>query len=495
MPRQTCKILVGTRYSNYTSPHKQPPKSGYGFLEAVVNGVVSRAGELIALLDAPHQSGGNPGYPARAMLSATIMRYAMGEPLANAFLNRLGADDRLLEICGLPCAPSERAFSQFKNKKLAPHVDMLQDIIVDVFLACGVEIERLRAMGLVPADKPPLGNSLVMDSTDIESWAVPGRTSRKTGEEIPSRDPDAVWGHRTAKVSRSYKPSPSKRRSVKKNESGQQDNKGEMYFGYKSNFIVDANHGLPLFGVTRPANASDMTVMVEDLDACLELYRTLEPRYFLGDKGYDRLENIKQVIQLGMIPIIDVRLPEKDKETGKRLYDGIYTEDGRPTCVGEQPMEYVSTYPEKGHLFQCPAGGCHLKGKVLATGFCNDQHYEKPEGRLLRIVGLLPRCSEAWHTEYKKRPVIERHFSTVKQSRLMDQHRYIGVERVSLHVMLSTLTYLSTALAHLQADDYARMRHMRIKLPRVRREKANPRPEWSCHDPACECCTQQRKAA
>ena len=84
----------------------------------------------------------------------------MGEPLANAFLDRLDGNDRLLEICDLPWAPCESAFSKFKNKKLVKHRRMLQAIIVDVFLECGVEIERLRAMGLVPADKPPAGLGL-----------------------------------------------------------------------------------------------------------------------------------------------------------------------------------------------------------------------------------------------------------------------------------------------------------------------------------------------
>ena len=44
----------------------------------------------------------------------------------------------------------------------------------------------------------------------------------------------------------------------------------------------------------------------------------------LGDKGYDSLENIKHLVSLGLIPVVAVRLPEKDEETGKRLYDGIY---------------------------------------------------------------------------------------------------------------------------------------------------------------------------
>ena len=282
---------------------KQPPKSGYGFLQAVVSGVVSRAGALVEILDAPHKEGGNPGYPAEAMLSTCIMQFALGERYANAFLNTLDSNVRLLAICGLPWAPSERAYSQFKKHKLAHHKGLMRSIIVYLFLECGIEIERLRALGLVPADKLPLGHSLVMDSTDIEAWARPGRKGRKTGEEKPSKDSDARWGHRTAKNARSYKARSGKGRSVKKGTgkkgaAGQKESKDELYFGYKVNVIVDANHGLPLFAETRPGNASDVTVMIQDLDDCLALYQTLNPRYFLGDKGYDSLKNILHVISL-----------------------------------------------------------------------------------------------------------------------------------------------------------------------------------------------------
>ena len=487
-------------YSNRAVQHKQPPKSGYGFLEAVIKGVVSRAGPLIEALDAPHEHGGNPGYPAKAMLSAYVMRYALGERYANAFLDRLGSSERLLAICGLPQAPGERAFSDFKNKKLGEHLDLLLPIIVDVFIECGVEIERLRALGLVPADRPPLGYSLTMDSTDVEAWARRGRTSRKTGEEIPCKDPDAAWGYRTEKNRRSFKVSPNKRPRAKEgksqdNESGNTDSKGETFLGYSINAITDSNHGLPLFAKTRPANASDATVLIPDLDACLGLYQIISVRYFLGDKGYDSLENIEHVTSLGMLSVIKVRRPQKDPETGQRLYDGIYTVDGRPTCIGGNPMDYVGTDHKQGHLFSCPPEGCHLKDKTGVTRYCKDWHYEKPEGKLLQIVGLLPRCSEEWENEYKKRTTIERHFSSVKHSRLMNQHRNFGIIQMSLHVLMSMLTYLATALAHLQADDYAHMRYMRIKLPKVQRGKSDARPERSCRDPGCACCKRWLKAA
>ena len=126
---------------------------------------------------------------------------------------------------------------------------------------------------------------------------------------------------------------------------------------------------------------------------------------------------------------------------------------------------------------------------------CDDQHHENPVGKLLRIVGLLPRCSDTWKTEYKKRTTIEQHFRSVKHSRLMDQHRYIGIDRVSLHVLLSMPAYPTTALAHLQADDYATCGTCGIKLPQVRREKARPMPGRSCRDPDCACCARWREAA
>ena len=52
-----------------------------------------------------------------------------------------------------------------------------------------------------------------------------------------------------------------------------------------------------------------------------------------------------------------------------------------------------------------------------------DQRCGKPVGRLLRIVGLLPPCSEEWKAEYKERPIIERYFSSGRHNRSLDTRR------------------------------------------------------------------------
>ena len=56
---------------------------------------------------------------------------------------------------------------------------------------------------------------------------------------------------------------------VSTGEPVEKDGKGETYLGYSVNVIPDSNHGLPLFAETRSASASDMIVLVPDLDACM----------------------------------------------------------------------------------------------------------------------------------------------------------------------------------------------------------------------------------
>ena len=162
---------MGYVYSNSTRNSAQPPKSGYGFLEAVIEGVISHSAALINVLEEPHRNGGNSGYPAADMLSAYVMQFALREPYANGFLDKLGGNERFLRICCLPHAPSESAYSKFKKKlvEIPDFMDYIGKIIADVVLECGGEIERLREADIVPADKPSLGESLVMDSTERRS--------------------------------------------------------------------------------------------------------------------------------------------------------------------------------------------------------------------------------------------------------------------------------------------------------------------------------------
>ena len=469
----------------------QVPKGGYGFLKAVLDGLSACSEDLAATLDSPHESGGNPGYPARKMLRLHCLRYLLGERYANRFLDRVGNDPRLLELCGMSSIPSEVAFSRFKNHKLAPHQEELDRVLAVVAEDCAAQIEEMKESSVIPEDAPVLGEILAVDATDIPAYARPrGEHCAPPGEgnckkkhkthcnspvpeqctirnHEPCPDPDAAWGYRTPK------------NKSPRAESGKKD----LFFGYDADVISDAYYGLPLYINVRPANLNEGPRFREDLDAALKLHPWLPVRYLLADKGYHAGYNFRHLFDLGIVAIIAIPKPPKDKKTGKRLYEGLYNKNGLPVCIGGKPMDFLETDPDGKHKFRCQEEGCHLKGRTDWSRYCDFEYSEKPEGTRLRIMGIIHRASEEWNTLFKKRPSIERHFSSTKHSRLLDKHQFMGQERVSLHARMSNLSYLLTAWGRLMANDYTHMRHMHIRLP-----QPNPVPGLREAKECSECC-------
>ena len=464
---------------NAPGVNPQVPRSGYGFYKAVLDRYTAEAEELAARMDAPHRSGGNPGYPAWQMLRLDALRFLLSERYANRFLARMDNDPPLMDLCGMDHAPSEVAFSRFINHKIAPLQGELFRILASAFcMGCADQLETLRESGVIPADAPALGEMLAVDATDIPAYARPrGEHCDPPGKETcqkkhrvhcdspereqctrhkkPCADPDARWGYRTPKGKSS------------KADGGKKDEGKELFFGYKAHVISDAYHGIPLYISIRPANENEGPAFREDLDAMLKLHPWLRPKYLAGDKGYHALYNFRHLEDLGIVPVIDIPIPPKDKTTGKRLYEGLYNERGLPVCIGVQPMEFVETGEDGKHRFRCTPEGCHLKDRLDWSRYCDFDYSERPSGKRLRIMGILHRASDEWKYIYKKRTSIERYFSSAKQSRLLDRHQHLGLERVGRHALMATLTYMMTVWGRLMAGDYEHMRHMHIRLPRA----------------------------
>ena len=299
----------------------------------------------------------------------------------------------------------------------------------------------------------------------------PDRKKCSKHSSKPCADSHAMLGYRTPKG-----------RSGTSTANDGEDAK-ELFFGYKAHVIAGAIYGIPHHITLRPANENETSHFAQDLDDTLERHPWLKPKFVLADKGYDSLPNFQHTVKRGIIPIIAVRRPQKDKETGKRRLDGTYDEDGRPVCVGGQSMEYLRTDQEGNHHFRCSREGCWLKDKVDWSCYCNSGHSEQPEGKRLRIIGIVPRFTKLWRKIYNKRGAVERWFSSAKRSRLLDKHQLLKMGKIKLHANLSTLVWLLTALARLKTDDYEHMRHMHIKLPRP-----SPIGEPGAEQECAECC-------
>ena len=440
------KTSSDVSYSKPAQTQNQSPKTGYRFLAAVLRAVQRYSGKLAAALEAPHSHGGRPGYAAMAMLSAVALQHILNIRYANRFLEELDSNEHWLALCGLQRAPTETAYSRFR-KRLAAHQDQLDQVSAIIFSEIDVDIRWLRGVGIIPADAPDLGCYLAIDSTDIEAYGNPNRNR--------PRDPNAVWGHRT-----------------KKNKSAGKK-KDELFYGYKNHEIGDAYYGLPLSGITLPANAGDGPQLPVVLEKVRKENGWLKSKYLLADKAYAGQNRLQFVVDQGMIPVVSVPKPRKDSD-GERLYDGLYDQDGRPVCLGGESMEYLESDADRGHRFRCPSEGCHLKSKVQWTAHCDTDLWEKPEGRLLRVMGVLPRFTGEWKRTYAMRTSIERYFRSAKHSRLLNRHQFLGIAKVKLHVSLARLGYLATALAHLEADDYAAMRRMKIRLSDIRESEVYP---------------------
>ena len=409
----------------------QAPKSGYGFLAAILDGLNDQP--LLEVLQ-DYRRIGRPGYPVQSMWRAYLVKFLLKIRYTNQLLERLRGSRKLRAVCGFDNeVPSESAMSRFVNR-LADHQDLVEECLE-------AATDELR--GLVPTVKrrkgrqaqplPPLGAVLAIDSTLFLTYSNPNRP-------VVS-DPDARWGV--------------------KHSARTKDGDTEWGFGYKMHLVSDATHGVPLAFTITPANESDSTQLPTVTRKVLATHPWMEPGCLLADRGYDSLANHQFLFGKDIIPIIHIRKPTaKDG-----LYDGIFTESGKPTCMSGEAMEYVRTDQEtNAHLFRCPAGGCPLRtGGTRAITHCDSEVWEQPETNL-RVLGPLPRFSPAWKRLYRQRMSIERTFRSLKHSRGLEGHCMRGMRKILLHSTMSVLTFQATALARLRVEDSDRMRTMGVAV-------------------------------
>ena len=414
-------------------------------------------------------------YSSEQMLRAILLRMLNKREYVKDFVEDLADYRQAQVVCHFKESqtPSAATFSRF-YRILSKYDEFLWDILAELAVSIGALISKAREGALLDSDAPPFGHILAIDSTDISAFGDPNGRQHVDKEMIvrvvdgkekrekvhlkpvsPGRckskipgcctqrtDLDAAWGFRTDKRSKQGK---------------------SAFFGYKLHTIVDANYGTPLFFKILPANESDMNQLRPLVEEVLRRYPWLSPKYLLGDKGYDSLEHFVWLRSIGIIPIIAVRRPPKVEFNGRerRLYDGTYTEGGFPLCLGNVPIQFIGSDLERGHLFRCPEGGCSLKDKKFPV-HCQDYDWEMPVGKILRIIGVIPRFTREWKELYKLRQAIERFFGSAKRSRLLNKQRCLSMNKVRMHAQLSLLSYSATMLGRLLGGDFKRMRHMRI---------------------------------
>ena len=364
------------------------------------------AAEIIAKIEDERYMGRH-GYPPLGMWRAYLASFVLGLPSTNALIRQLQDDPELRLACGLgDNVPHRTTFNRF-IRRLSRHRDL---------------VDRCMA-GLTDhlADLlPGLGEKVAVDSTVVRSHSNPNRKSKVTGQVS---DPDASW---TAKNSARGK--------------GQK----EWSWGFKYHAVVDATYGVPLGGYTTTASRNDSPELPGLLDRVRADHPWGTPTYVMADKGYDARSNHEAVAKRGGVLICPARRPPNAD-----LYEGVYTPQGVPTCLGMMEMEYVRSDPDRGHLYRCPRGGCHLRGRK-GIKYCSDEFWENRSDNP-RLFGPLRQQSQAWKDLYRKRQTVERVFKSMKESRRLERHFVRGLANVALHAAMSVLAYSATVLAQIRA--------------------------------------------
>ena len=366
---------------------------------------------------------GRTGYPPRALWRAYFCSFLLNLSSTNDLIRILRHRPDLRALCGFEDdeLPVRTTFNRFLNR-LKLHVDLVEQISAGL-------VNKIREW------LPDIGQQVAIDGTAVYAH------SRGKGDRETWSDQEADWGY--------------------KHSARSKNDKAVLHFGYKVHMVADANHGLPLAHFTTAANASEMKLMPRYIEHAEELYDWFKPEVVIADKGYDSLWNHEWLNHKGIKPVIPLRrLPKGAGE----WHDGIYTDEGAPTCVGQVPMTYVRTDPEQGYLYRCT--GCHLasKGKG-ASRFCNTENWENwRTTRNLRLVCAIRRGSEEWEETYSRRQHVERVFKGMKESRRLERHHVRGLAHVSLHAQMSALSFQATALANLQQGRTHEVRWMKKRV-------------------------------
>ena len=375
---------------------------------------------------------GRRGYTPQSMWRAVLVKYLLRLRYVRDLIAQLEASRPLRRLCGFRNAvPSESTFSRFLAR-LVDHQDLVNQAIASASASVGDALVQLKRAGKMPNKGPAHGRVVAIDSSDIPAYGNPW------GEQ--PADPDARWGHRTPKA-------------------GDTGDGADMFYGFKLHALCDAYYGTPLSWEVLPANVNDYPRLAPLVDQLAADFPRMPTRYLLADRGYDGLSNYQHLDDRRILAVIHMR----DTQRGQ----GIIDVKGRPRCIGGVPMEYIRTDRGKGHLFRCnPDQGCPLKDTAPWLGSrCDTEYHETWEGDHLRRVGRLARASRRWRRLYRRRPIIERMFSSMKRSRLLAEHSCIGINKVRLHVSLSLLTYTVSMLARLLAGDYEGMLDMAVRRP------------------------------
>jgi IS5 family transposase len=338
--------------------------------------------QLIADLDETRWIG-RPGYPVRTMVGAALVKAVYALPTWTRTARLITEHDALRQVIG--GSPSNWACYRFAAK-LRLHDGMLT--------AC---LDRV--LTTLRDANPEMGQTVAIDGSDMPAYANGHKHVGNKNGPLRTRwaDPDAGWGHRSSISTR----------------------KGGAFYGYKLHAAVDTATELPVAWTVKAANEPEQAEVAGLLDTLTGRGFTVDIAVL--DKGYDGEPMYGTCESRGIRPVIAL------KET-QAVKDGKH----KPPSCDHGEWTFAGADAKRGATkWRCPAGECSPASTWI---------------KMDRLHPLIPHGTDRWKSLYKKRTAVEREFGRLKNDYGLTPLRVRRLPRVTLHVNLTILAQLASAL-------------------------------------------------
>lgn len=362
-----------------------------------------------------HASTGHPrDYSLTSMITALIIKAFLSIPDTSVFLNILSLSSELRSLCGFTKVPNASQFSRFKVEFEKDLQDFFNNLVEITEPLCK-EINN------------KLASIMIADTTGFEFYVKENnpkffdtilRNSKKFSKENPGFNAHSYACYKMPKAS-----------SINPDAKLSYIN-GHYCYSLKTAFVTNALgiirhidfYDDDSFDISQSNSASeakdeyDAKSLIPVLKNFFLAHPTFHYNYFLGDAGFDALDNYKYLYKdLKSIPIIPFRRVPT-------LQPG-FNECGLPTCPYNTSlaMKFDGITKEKNRpdrlKWLCPKSKkIQVNGKTKYILSCDNPCTDSPCGKIYqvaidndyRVNTAVPRGSEEWMQFYKLRTIIER---------------------------------------------------------------------------------------
>lgn len=396
--------------------------------------------------------GKNRDFPLEGMIKALVFYNLLGLPTISTLIFIISISSDFRKFLNFTRAPHPSQFSRFKSNFYNEILNMFHHLV-----DFSSELADL-------ADET-LSKILITDTTGFELYVK--ENNPKFYQSILKTVKTYA---KTNKFEKSFDVEKYAQSKLPKHSASNPEAKLTYlngHFGYYQKVILSTNG----FGLIRDINfyGSDNTLdldltpeqtkdqydaksLIPSLETFFDLHPSASFNYFLGDSGFDAVDNYAYLYKKDIIPIISL-----NPRNNSKLPQPFFTEDGIPTCPNNSnlPMTYVGVIKGKNRAdrikYACPKRSFitsnYVKSVVLD---CDNPCTNSPYGRIKNITvhhnyrfnAAMPRNSDEWINLYKFRTVCERTIAQLKSFMQINISKINKTLTLKANILMAGITQL-----------------------------------------------------